>query len=62
MSGTLNWNEDPRHVYLFVSVLNSSSDLGNNELQITGYANYFRRFGRLTTSAQFSYARTCGRF
>jgi hypothetical protein len=63
MSGTLNWNKRILDMFTFsVSVLDSSSDLGNNELGFAGYANYFRRFGRLTTSAQFSYAQNVQTF
>jgi hypothetical protein len=57
MSGTVSYNKKLLDMFTFsLSLIDSSSDLGNNALGFTGYVNYFRRFGGWRTSGQFSYA------
>ena len=63
LSGTVTYNKRILDMFTFsASVIDSSTGLGNNALGYAGYVNYFRRFGRWTTSGQFSYAQNVQTF
>jgi hypothetical protein len=56
LSGNLSYAGRLWNMFSFsTSVIDSSSDLGNNAVGFTGNVNFFRRFGAWSTSASFSY-------
>jgi hypothetical protein len=56
LSGNLNYGGRLWNMFSFsATVLDSSSDLGNNAVGFIGNVNFFRRIGAWSTSASFSY-------
>lgn len=57
MSGTLSCSKRLWDMFSFsASVIDGSSDLGNNEVGFMGNVNFARRFGAWSTSASLSYS------
>jgi hypothetical protein len=56
LSGSVSYAKRLWNLFSFsASVIDSSSDLGNNSLGFMGNVNYFHRFGGWSTSGAFSY-------
>ena len=57
LSGNVNYGRKLFNMFTFsAGIVDSSSDLGNNNVGFIGTANYFHRFGQWETSGSFSYA------
>ncbi len=57
ISGNVNYGRKLFDMFTFsAGIVESSSDLGNNNIGFVGTVNYYRKFGQWQTSGSFSYA------